>query len=340
MENLIITRSENVSTDVRVSTLISNLKNYELCVVGRSSVKIIGADGACIDEIKINRLQRNLQAKKITSIIKGSKYKKIFAIDIDCIKVLASVETDAEKILDLHEDFLVVMGSNIIDIILAFYYNIIYYLYSRKINKIITISDVLGDKYKKYGNKVIVIYNINDKIKRIDGKKNEIINPKYVYHGILSKNRDSDFMIAEAAARKLDLTIYTESEINLEEMSSVKVKKYVQQVEITKELSQYDIGLFYYRASVDKSTRDCLPNKFFEFVYAGLPVIFGRNKSIDKILQKYKIGICIDSIEEIEMAERYIIELYNSGKYSYEREKFLIDYNFEKTKNQWQEVVK
>jgi glycosyltransferase involved in cell wall biosynthesis len=60
---------------------------------------------------------------------------------------------------------------------------------------------------------------------------------------------------------------------------------------------------------VSLSDRLCLPNKLFEYAFAGLPVLASRLPEIERVVREYGLGVCcdndVDSIRQVvEAIER------------------------------------
>ena len=62
--------------------------------------------------------------------------------------------------------------------------------------------------------------------------------------------------------------------------------------------SSADIGIAY----LDNGSLNddlCLPNKFFECIFSGLPVITSKSPDMIKILERYNIGISISELNKL-----------------------------------------
>ena len=64
--------------------------------------------------------------------------------------------------------------------------------------------------------------------------------------------------------------------------------------------SSADIGIAYMK---NGSLNDdfCLPNKFFEYIFSGLPVITSNTPDMARIINKYNIGTTISKIDSVNL---------------------------------------
>lgn len=52
-----------------------------------------------------------------------------------------------------------------------------------------------------------------------------------------------------------------------------------------------------------KNIDEAYPNKLFEYVAAGIPVLcFGKNLAMSQVIETHELGVCIDSVDDIPMA--------------------------------------
>ncbi len=111
------------------------------------------------------------------------------------------------------------------------------------------------------------------------------------------------------------------------------------------ELYQYtcnaDIGL-----SLDKATninyQYSLPNKLFDYVYAGVPVLASPLKEIKSFIDKYKVGICIEEHDAKHIADK-INYMLSSADYATWKANTKIaseENSWEKEKQVWIDIFK
>jgi glycosyltransferase involved in cell wall biosynthesis len=71
--------------------------------------------------------------------------------------------------------------------------------------------------------------------------------------------------------------------------------------EIVKRISMFDVGLHFIPPS-SYNNLVCLPNKFFDFIAAGLAVCIGPSPSMTEIVEKYGLGCISPSFEPAQIA--------------------------------------
>ena len=91
--------------------------------------------------------------------------------------------------------------------------------------------------------------------------------------------------------------------------------------EMMKYTRQSFLGLIFEKIDFTDQHMFALPNKFFDYMHAGVPILSSRAIEIKSIIEKYNIGDFIDSFEPEKIAEK-IIEIskdenrYNLWKYN------------------------
>ena len=70
--------------------------------------------------------------------------------------------------------------------------------------------------------------------------------------------------------------------------------------ELYRELTRYDYGLLPFMPSINiMHLNTALPNKLYEYIAAGLPVVSQPFKSIDEFLTKYGVGLTFNRVNEL-----------------------------------------
>ena len=111
------------------------------------------------------------------------------------------------------------------------------------------------------------------------------------------------------------------------------------------ELYQYtcnaDIGL-----SLDKATninyQYSLPNKLFDYVYAGIPVLASPLKEIKSFIDKYKVGVCIEQHDAKHIADKinYMLSADDYATWKANTKIAAQENSWEKEKQVWIDLVK
>lgn len=64
-----------------------------------------------------------------------------------------------------------------------------------------------------------------------------------------------------------------------------------------------DLGLIIYRTDFSKNIQMCLPNKFFEYLMAGLPVLASQLNAIEDVIRTYNVGRIVTSLAPANIGE-------------------------------------
>lgn len=176
--------------------------------------------------------------------------------------------------------------------------------YAHKVSATVTVSPPIAQKYKTaYGVEPTVIMNVPELVS-ISSYQEDSTCVRLIHHGAPSRGRRLELMIQTVAL--------CQSRFHLEFMLTNSHPDYVEELKeltaevapgrvtfrdavppdrIVSEISQYDLGLCLIYPS-NYSFLMSLPNKFFEFIMAGLAVCIGPSPAMVEFTQKYKVG-CI-----------------------------------------------
>ena len=191
--------------------------------------------------------------------------------------------------------------------------------YTRLLKKLLPKADIIttvcnGIKQKFFDEfkvNVDVVLNSPEFIDIIPSKVNSK-NIQLVHHGGAIRSRHLEIMIEmmDYLHPKFELNlILIETDPGyideLKQLSKNKKINFLQSVpteEISKELNQFDIGLFIL-PSVNFNYEIALPNKFFEFIQARLCIAIGPSREMELITNKHKIGIVSPDFSAKSMAD-------------------------------------
>jgi len=177
-------------------------------------------------------------------------------------------------------------------------------------DKVITVSDSIADEYVRlYGiTKPTVILNCpvidpsEEPVKsNVFRKKFNIpfSNKIFLYQGYLVVGRGIEIILEafkELDNDKLSLVFMGEGSLletikNDENYNkSVFIHPFVKSNEIIEHTSSADFGISFIE-DISLSDRYCLPNKLFEYIAAGLPVITSGLPEMKKFVETYEVGV-------------------------------------------------
>jgi len=195
------------------------------------------------------------------------------------------------------------------------------YLFPRMKN-VITVNDSIKNVYeKKYHVSIAVIRNVpyryikNETAKKIDLPADKKI---LIIQGMgLNENRGAeeaiqtmqflpdDFMLyfigSGTVLAKLKTIVF---DLKLEsKIRFLDPLPYEQMMEYT---SRSFLGLIFEKIDVSDEHLFSLPNKFFDYLHAGIPVLSSKAPEIKRIIDQYQVGDFIESFAPKEIAEKII----------------------------------
>jgi glycosyltransferase involved in cell wall biosynthesis len=196
-----------------------------------------------------------------------------------------------------------------------------------KLNHVLTVSDSIASQYKiEYGFRPVTVRNCSITAGNIVpfSRKELGVDPDHlllILQGAgINKDRGGEELIgAVSMTENVSLLIVgsgdridqlTKLVVQLEIGNRVKFVKRVQWEELMRYTKSADLGL-----SLDKNSNPnyqfSLPNKLFDYITAGIPVIASDLPEIKKILLGYGCGVIIKEVTPLEISTA-IIDLKNN----------------------------
>ncbi len=134
-----------------------------------------------------------------------------------------------------------------------------------------------------------------------------------LYQGAISLDRDLDRLVQAAKFLNPNIVIVMigrgpvreqlEALIAAEGVGDrVKLFPWVPYEELLALTASADLGLALFSGASSLSVKLCLPNKFFEYLMAGLPVLASPLEAVVDLIQTYDVGCVAASLEPVEIA--------------------------------------
>ncbi|MDR1473924.1 MAG: glycosyltransferase family 4 protein [Lactobacillales bacterium] len=322
---------DDIRIFIKECTSLAKKLDYQVYLVGRgkserkNGVSIVG-----LEYNSKNRLDRMFNfSRKV--------YKEALKIDADVyhfhdpelLRYALKLKRLGKKVIyDSHEDvpkqilskeWLPFSLRNIISKILEKYEKRVI----KKIDITITASLIVTERFSRINDKNCTINNFalltKDKEFNSDNfdKKRSII----CYAGGLTKVRNIHNIVKamDNVEGKLILAGPCDGSYKnyLEKLSGWEKTRYIGKVrrkQVDKLYYISYIGIFIY--SAEPNHKNSFPNKLFEYMYAGIPVICSNFDHYKKIVEVNNCGLCVDpeNVPEISKAINYLLENRNIAK--------------------------
>ncbi|PCI10184.1 MAG: glycosyl transferase group 1 [Flavobacteriaceae bacterium] len=307
--------TNDVSTDQRVHKVCTYLieKNFEVEVYGR----------VLPDTFKVNRDYKIIRKQHLFNnnflfyaefnirlffYLLFRKFDYILSNDLDTLSAcyLASKLKRTELVYDSHEYFTETPELQGRKFVQGFWK----FIESRilpRLQKMIAVSQPIVDVYhNKYKIDVKLLRNLPNLNREVVTEsvsfptKNKVI----LYQGVLNPGRGIKPMIdALHHLKNIDLVIIGFGKVKDDLISYVKEQGLERRVHFLgriayEKLPNYskiaDVGMVL-EEPLGKSFEFSLPNKLFDFIHSGLPIIASPLVEVKKIIEKYEVGLVIDN---------------------------------------------
>jgi len=203
------------------------------------------------------------------------------------------------------------------------------------------ILEIASQKYNLDGQKNLVFpnYIVNDMIPKVlkDKLSNLDGTVHIVYEGHLDGKRSGGHydlydVFREIAKQAIHMHIYPSREANLykklsEENIFIHYHGSLPPPRLMDEITQYDFGWSGFNVQKNRDHVDTvLPNKTFEYISAGLPVISFPHKTQKRFIEEYGVGLVIDDLSDLaeKLKTRDIVDIkkrVGEKRYSFTIEK-------------------
>lgn len=219
-----------------------------------------------------------------------------------------------------------------------------------KVDAAYTVSAPIAEAYeKKYGISMSLIRNfpLYKKQEKSAPKTNHLI----IYQGAVNVHRGIEQMIeAMQWIDNAEFWIVGGGDLDKKVRELIDLKELSEKVIVVGRKPFEELGELTRQATIGVSLEEqiglnytfALPNKVFDYIHAGVPVLASTLPEVEIIFGKYNIGLMIDKVEPRAIAEK-VNEMLNSGKleeWKVECEKAAMEYNWQNEETKLLEIFK
>ncbi|MEP6627651.1 MAG: glycosyltransferase [Ginsengibacter sp.] len=197
-----------------------------------------------------------------------------------------------------------------------------------RLKNVITVNDSIKEVYEtKYKVPVRVIRNVPYQFKKsVDAKSVLPVGKKIlVMQGMgLNENRGAEEAVIMMQFLPDDFNLYFIGNGTVLDKLKQMVKEHALESKVVfidalpyGQMMQYTrqcfLGLIFEKIDASQEHLFALPNKFFDYIHAGVPVLSSRAVEIKSIIEKYMIGDFIDNFDPEQIAKK-IVDISSDGE--------------------------
>ena len=321
-KKIFVAVTNDISTDYRVHKICNYLisKNYEVVVYGRTLSNTIGVNRV-YDIVRVKHVFNNnflFYAEynlRLFVYLIFRKFDHILSNDLDTLPACFFISRlkKIDLVYDSHELFSEgpeLQGREFVQN----FWRALESFFLPRIKKSYTVSAAIANFYeKKYHNKMGVIRNIplkNDVL-----ELEEVVFPTtkrtILYQGVLNPGRGLKPMIkALKFIDDLDLIIIGYGKVADELKAFVIAEKMEDRVYFLGRISRDKLFNYTKKATLGMVLEEplglsfeySLPNKLFDYIHAGIPIVAGRLPEITSIIKEYNVGVIVKDYTPKEIA--------------------------------------
>jgi glycosyltransferase involved in cell wall biosynthesis len=325
---IIVSAISDLVTDQRVQKECNTLHNigYEVVLIGRKSDRKFLLDQLPYKTIRLSNLfKRGPQMYLIFNLqlffyLLFSRTDILWSNDLDTLLPNYTIARlkKIKLVYDSHEYFTESVCKKSSRKVWQKLENFLF----PRLENVITVNDSIKKVYEdKFGIPITVIRNVPYKQRKKESDKNFIL-PKdrkiLIIQGMgLNENRGAEEAVEMMQFLPDDFMLYfigsgtilnklkqMTAQLKLEtKVIFVDALPYEQMMDYTR---QSFLGLIFEKIEISDEHRFSLPNKFFDYLHAGIPVLSSDAPEIKKIIEKYDVGDFIKSFNPKEIAEKVI----------------------------------
>ncbi len=246
------------------------------------------------------------------------KPELILANDWDALPAgaRAAERTGAPLVLDLHEYsprqfdnrkvWMALIAPMIVDALRR---------YGPRVSRFMTVNATIAERYEReFGFHPVVVMNIPELGTAPDFHATAADRIRLIHHGAATRERRLEGMIEALAASdgryELTFMLVDGNKPYVDELRAIAQRIAPGRVhflpattpqQIVETIAQYDVGI-YVLPPVNSNSAAALPNKFFDFITAGLALCIGPTLEMARLTRQYQCGVVGDSFEPAEIA--------------------------------------